>query len=68
MEERTVTISNISCQNCTATITREVGELPGVEEVAADHETKQVTFRWHGPGSWSKITDTLNEIGFPPDA
>ena len=66
MQERSVTIPNISCGHCTATIERELGELEGVTSVAADPQSKQVTVRWQDPATWQTIEALLVEIEFPP--
>jgi len=68
MGEKTVHISGISCGHCVMTIKREVGELDGVNSVEGDENTKEIAFRWASPASWEKITDTLNELGYPADA
>lgn len=67
METKTFTVPNISCQHCTHTIKMEVGDIPGVETVAADMNSKQVTVTWHEPASWDAIRQTLVEINYPPE-
>ena len=39
--EKTVSEPNISCGHCVKTIERELGELPGVESVAAEAEGRK---------------------------
>ncbi|MFC1654780.1 heavy-metal-associated domain-containing protein [Myxococcota bacterium] len=65
MEEKKVNIPNISCGHCVATISRELKEVEGVEEVDGDPDTKEVTVRWKAPATWETISKTLNEIGYP---
>ncbi len=65
MNQKTVTVPNISCGHCTHSIEQEVGELAGVSAVSADVATKQVVIKWDDPADWQTITDTLTEIGFP---
>ena len=65
MEEKTVHVPNISCGHCKATIEREVGEIPGVVEVSADVESKNVRIRWQSPADWDAIAGFLDEIGYP---
>ena len=65
MEEKTVSVPNISCGNCTATIERELIELDGVESVQSDVATKKVTIRFGQPALWIDIENLLEEIGFP---
>ena len=57
---------DISCQHCVMTIREEIGALPGVSDVQADAETKQVTVQFD-PATVSKdqIAATLDEAGYP---
>ncbi|MCX7016702.1 MAG: heavy-metal-associated domain-containing protein [Candidatus Sumerlaeota bacterium] len=66
MSEKTVTIPNISCGHCAATIQREVGKAPGVERVEVDVPAKRATFRWQAPATWDAIAGVLEEIDFAP--
>jgi hypothetical protein len=45
----------------------EVSDIPGVERVEADQETKMVTVAWNSPADWDKIRATLVEINYPPE-
>jgi copper chaperone len=45
MSEICYKVSGISCEHCVQAITGEVGQVPGVREVAVDLETKLVTVR-----------------------
>ncbi len=67
MQEKSFTVSSISCQHCTMTIRRELGELPGVLKVEADEVSKRVRVSWDEPASWHEIRGVLTEIGFAPD-
>ncbi len=67
MAYRTVTIPNISCGHCVATIERELSDVTGVNKVLANLEKKQVTVDWDDEEtSWPAIAGTLSEAGFPP--
>ncbi len=66
MTTKTVTVPNISCNHCTHTIEMELSELPGVQSVKADVDSKQVTVAWDEPASWDKIVALLEEINYPP--
>lgn len=66
MEERHITVPAISCEHCTATIERELGEIQGVHVVTADHQSKAVTLRWSLPATWELVYTRLVEIGYPP--
>ena len=66
MQSKTFEVPNISCKHCTMTIQREVGELPGVQRVQADVDTRQVTVEWDTPATWEQIKALLVEINYPP--
>lgn len=66
MTTKTFTVPNITCNHCVHTVKTEVGDLAGVQSVAADAETKQVTVAWDEPASWEKIEDLLKEINYAP--
>ena len=67
MNSKTFTVPNISCGHCTHTIEMEVGELPGINNVTASQENKQVTVTWEAPATWDQIQATLQEINYPPE-
>ncbi len=58
-------IPNISCHHCTNTVMRETKDLPGVESVEADVETKTATFTLKTEADLSLVRETLAEIGYP---
>jgi copper chaperone len=60
-----LSIPNISCQHCTKTVMRETQDLPGVEKVEADVETKTATFTLTSEADLSRVKETLAEIGYP---
>ena len=66
MTTKTFTVPAISCSHCTHTIQTELGELPGVQQVTANEETKAVTVAWDESTSWDAIKALLAEIDFPP--
>ncbi len=45
MTEITFTVPGISCGHCEAAVSTELREVPGVESVSVDLETKLVTVR-----------------------
>lgn len=65
MNEKVIKVPNISCSHCTATIEREVGEMPGVVSVKAEVDSKQVTIQFDSPAVWVDIENLLDEIGYP---
>ena len=57
----------ISCGHCTHTIEMELSELPGVESVKADKDSRRVTVTFTAPATEEKIKALLAEINFPVD-
>ncbi len=60
-----LSIPNISCHHCTNTIKRETQDLPGVENVEADVESKTATYTLKSEADLSRVKETLAEIGYP---
>jgi copper chaperone CopZ len=50
-----------------ATIEREVGAVPGVEEVKGDLEAKEVTVVCEDEGVLAQVENLLEEIGYPAE-
>ena len=65
MSSRLYDVPNISCGHCVATIEREVKEVAGVDSVAADLETKQVTVAYEDDAVPARVEELLREIGYP---
>ena len=65
MEKKTVTIPNISCNHCVASIRSELNELEGVNFVAGNHEAGTITVEWADPATFETIRDRLKEINYP---
>ena len=67
MTNKTVNVPNISCGHCVSTIEREVAEVEGVVEVAADQASRNVTISWDPETTdWVVIEGTMKEINYPP--
>ena len=66
MEQKTVSIPDISCGHCLAAVKREAGEVNGVLSVEGDVQTKNVTIQWNEPATWEAIEDQLKDAGYPP--
>ena len=66
MNQKTVTVPAINRGHCVNTIQLELGDLPGVTQVVASADTKQVNISWQDPASWTEIEALLVEIDFPP--
>lgn len=65
MNTVTYTIPNISCGHCVNTIKLEVGELPGVEIVDANADTKIATITFGDPATEEGIKSLLAEVNYP---
>jgi copper chaperone len=68
MTTLTLHVPGISCMHCVHTIQTEVGELPGVQTVQADAQTKAVTIGFDSPATRDSIEALLVEINYPADA
>jgi len=60
-----LSVPNISCHHCTNTITRETKDLPGVDNVEADVDTRTATYTLKSEADLSLVKETLAEIGYP---
>ena len=65
MSTVTYNIPSIHCMHCTHTIEMELGELPGVQSVKADLESKRVTVTFDAPADDDKLRALLTEIEYP---
>ena len=65
MTSTTYNIPNISCNHCVKTIEYELGEVPGIEEVKADVETKTAEVVYKDPATEEQIINLLTEINYP---
>jgi copper chaperone len=67
MTTLTVKAPNISCGHCVHTIQNEVGELPGVQSVQAQEDSKLVTITFDAPATDAQIEALMAEIGYPAE-
>lgn len=65
MTTLTVKAPDISCGHCVNTIQNEVCELPGVQNVQANEQSKVVTITYDQPATEQAIKDLMAEIGYP---
>lgn len=65
MEQKTFTISNITCGHCTNSIKSELAEAAGVVAVEAEPGAKEVTVKWDLPANEAIIRGILAEINYP---
>jgi copper chaperone CopZ len=66
-EQKTFRVPNIGCDGCIRTITNELSQLEGVRKVEGDVNTQMVKVEWTAPATWSKITEALEAIEYPPE-
>jgi len=66
MKTITYHIPAISCGHCVHTITMELGELPGIQKVEGDTQTRKVTVEFTEPATEDQIEKLLVEIHYPP--
>jgi copper chaperone CopZ len=65
MSTVTYSVPNINCGHCVHTITTELKELAGVQEVKAAADTKRVEVRYETPATEAAIESLLAEINYP---
>jgi copper chaperone CopZ len=65
MSTVTYSIPRIHCGHCVHTITTELKDLAGVEEVSATLDSKQVVVRYEAPATTDAIESLLAEINYP---
>ena len=64
MSEQTWTVTGMTCQHCVASVTEEVGEVPGVREVAVDLASGVLTVRSDAPVAEAAVRAAVNEAGY----
>jgi len=65
MSTVTYSVPNISCGHCVQTITAELKQLAGVQEVKASAEAKRVEVSYEAPATEAAIESLLAEINYP---
>jgi len=65
MSTVTYSVPSIHCGHCVHTITTELKDLAGVEEVSASLDSKQVVVRYVAPATTEAIESLLAEINYP---
>jgi copper chaperone len=67
VEEVTLTAPDISCDHCVAAIRRALSNLPGVQFLNGNPQTKQVTIRYDSSVvQLTAIEKAMEEEGYPP--
>jgi len=67
MNQLELHIPAISCGHCVHTIQTEIGDLPGVQSVQGDPQTKKVQIVFGPPTTAEAIITLLREIHYPPE-
>lgn len=65
MKNETITIANLKCGGCAATITKKLSGIQGVNNVKVDIDHDQVNISYADPATRTQITNTLLSIGYP---
>lgn len=65
MKTVTYKIPSIHCMHCVHTIKMELSEMNGVQSVAGDAESKNITIAYDAPANEEGIQNLLAEINYP---
>ena len=65
MEEKMLSIPNITCGHCVMAIKNELSQMDGVKAVSGDPENKNITVKWDLPATLDSIKTALKEINYP---
>ena len=60
----TYTVTGMTCSHCVSSVTEEVQEIPGVEDVAVDLPTGSVTITSAGPLAVDAVRAAVEEAGY----
>jgi copper chaperone CopZ len=63
-ETTTWTVTGMTCGHCVASVTEELLEVPGVEDVAVVLETGAVTVASAGPLARADVEQAVREAGY----
>ena len=64
MTTQTFTVTGMTCGHCIASVTEEVSEIPGVENVDVTLETGQVTVTSAEPVDTAAVRAAVEEAGY----
>ncbi|NYH78755.1 copper ion binding protein [Actinopolyspora biskrensis] len=64
MPTQTFTVNGMTCQHCVASVTEELGELPGVSDVDVALETGRVTVTSESEISEEAASAAVQEAGY----
>ena len=60
----TITVTGMTCEHCVASVTEEISELAGVEDVAVALETGEVTITSAEPLDPAAVSGAVEEAGY----
>ncbi|GAB2854616.1 heavy-metal-associated domain-containing protein [Nocardioides pacificus] len=63
-QSSTYTVTGMTCGHCVASVTEEVQEIPGVEQVDVVLETGQLTITSQDPVDPSAVASAVEEAGY----
>jgi copper chaperone len=63
-ETTTYTVTGMTCEHCAASVTEEISEIAGVEDVAVVVETGAVTVTSTAPLDESAVRAAVEEAGY----
>ena len=63
-ETQTYTVTGMTCEHCVASVTEEVSEIPGVDDVRVVLETGTVTVTSSGPIEDTAVQAAVEEAGY----
>ena len=67
MEQKTLSVPNISCGHCVMSIKNELTEIEGVHSVEGDPDAKSIIVEWDAPATLEVLKERLNEINYPAE-
>ncbi|KRF20655.1 hypothetical protein ASG90_18995 [Nocardioides sp. Soil797] len=64
MNDNTYTVTGMTCGHCVASVTEEVGEIPGVHDVKVELDSGALTFDSDQPISRDAVDTAVREAGY----
>jgi copper ion binding protein len=64
MSTETYTVTGMTCGHCVASVTEEVGELPGVSDVSVDLDSGRLTVTAEPPVGADQVRAAVEEAGY----
>ena len=64
MTTETYTVTGMTCGHCVSSVTEEVSELPGVDDVQVDLDSGRLTVTAAAPVGADKVRAAVEEAGY----